>query len=133
MYGQKRAIILHALMRPTKPETCAMLLDLREVLGERFNSVTSVHETSFRDWMNGGIPVPQARRAIWLQWCLICRPGSLRTCLDLATWGRWSKKGNHGRGGTCDPATAGKYRDQMRVKEWTGPEDDDGPEPEYQI
>ena len=133
IYGFKRSAVLHDLMRATKPETQEMLRELRSVLKSRFFGVTAIREECYIDWMSGGLPLPLARRAIWLQWCLICRPGSLRTCLDLATWGRWSKKGNHGRGGTCDPATAGKYRDKMRVKEWTGPEDDDGPEPEYQI
>jgi len=61
-------------------------------------------------------PSPAASRAVWLTWCLVCRPGAIRTIRDLATSGRFTA-GDRG-----NPATAGHADADSHV--WSSRPDD---------
>ena len=93
-------------LQPTPDEVSAMIQDLRARFDGEWRPVVQcagVCRKSLYSWVNGDrVPPPSGRRAVWLVWCMVCRPGSIRTTFDLATSGRFTAR----RRG--DPATAGK-------------------------
>lgn len=51
-------------------------------------------------WFNGKrSPSAASAKAVFIFWAMICRPGEIETVFDLATCGRFTRRGN--------PATAG--------------------------
>ena len=106
--------LLTRALLPVPDEVAAMVCDLRSELGGEWRQVvqaTGIAQRTMTSWINGGRkPPPASARAVWLCWCLVCRPGAIQTIYDLATSGRFTD------GGRGDPATAGTQTRAPRPK-----------------
>lgn len=90
---------------PTVDESTAMLGDLRSALGNggTVAAALGVSAVQFNEWVrNNRRPSKGTRRAIWLLWALICRPGEVRTVFDIVTSGRYTRRGGPQHAGKTD-------------------------------
>lgn len=86
-------------------EAISMLMDLRDVVGTygEVASLLGVSPSVVTEWTRGHcIPNKASRRAIWLLWAMICRPGQIRTVFDIITSGRYTVKGGPQHAGRAD-------------------------------
>lgn len=134
-HNRDRAAYLHRMLSASRTECLAMLRDLQALLGTRFNAVTGIHHRNYCEWLRPGEAGPSLgwRRAIWLLWVMICRPGSVENLMDIATWGRFSWRHKDKGPGAADPARAGKgvclNPRGRRARKWIP----DPPPDDYQI
>ena len=107
-------------IQPTPGEVASMISDLRAKFQGQWRPVvqcTGIPRRTLCAIKYGtSKPTPGAARAVWLTWCLVCRPGALRTIRDLATSGRFTA-GDRG-----NPATAGHADADSHV--WASRPDD---------
>ena len=91
-----------------------MVSDVLAVLDGDWKQVcqaTGIPRRTLYSWRDGRKhPTPAAARAVWLIWCMICRPGSLQTVFDLSTSGRFTDRDR------ANPATAGQVHRSKRGK-----------------
>lgn len=86
-------------------EAVAMLMDLRDVVGTygEVAALLGVAPSVVTEWTRGhNTPTNASRRAIWLLWAMICRPGQIRTVFDIITSGRYTVKGGPQHAGRAD-------------------------------
>ena len=106
--------LLCRAIQPTPDEVAAMISDLRAHFDGDWRPVVLATGTPRRclsAWIYGEkAPSPTSRRAVWLVWCLIVRPGSLQTIFDLSTSGRFTDRDR------ANPATAGQVHRSKRGK-----------------
>lgn len=97
-------------LQPSADECCVMSCDLHDKLGswKTFEAITGIPRRTVGAWLSGyRAPTAAACKAVFLLWCMFCRPGELQTAFDVATCGRFTKRGN--------PATAGgKLKKNLR-------------------
>lgn len=102
-----------------RDECLAMLADLRGVVGTygEVASMLGVAPSVVTEWTRGKRPPTNAgRRAIWLLWAMICRPGQVRTVFDIITSGRYTVKGGPQHAGRAD-------KNGLRANSWKASHD----------